>query len=1291
MSGKHWVSLLLTAMIIVGLTVSPMENAKADIGSGGKGARSYQDASGNLFIGGTYIELGLSQTGSFGASKPAPLTGSIFFHPDPTDVKPPYSYSIGLRSDGDGWETGNPPTTKDFFLPGTIDEGFSVLWSKASSDKPAVHAVGSQISKDSNINISAAVTSDESTPALLKAVSTCTLDGTLHYTQVITFKPDDKQFKTVVTLKNTSTSTVYNANYIRRFDPDQNVKQNIYNTDNYFFKDEAGGTWIVASSDSFGGSESSNYYPIDRHTALASCKNVFCFYSDDLRAEPMSGPIGFNDFSTSLGASGNVGTYGSALYDRHIYYDKAMGIKFDIGTLAPGASTELTYYSNLNPDVEGAVDKAEDVVINITQQPISRTFVEGSIEGKLRTRGEVLIEGAAVTPTYQWYQNTSASNVGGTPISGATGSDFEIPTHLTATKSYYYYCVVSADGKSVPTQLATIHIVPAGNIIYTVKFDSNSKGTVTGMPPKQTVANGKSLMAVRDPSCTGTTQTYFKGWYKTAAAAEADLWNFADPITADMTLYAGWGNPPTLTITTAALADATEGLAYTQPIAADYTGKKALIYSAVGLPSGLSIDSATGILSGNPASGTSRSTPYAVEITVKEANSVKPISAKKTLELLVGSPPSITTQPTNQESVAGTAAHFTITAAGVPSPTYQWEKWNGTSKLWEAISGAASNTYTIAATTVEMNGAQVRCVAANAHGTATSDPATLTILQSPGIITPPADQLVLVNDTATFSVVASGLPAPTGYQWESSTDNGTSWSNITGASSSTYTTPASTLSMSGTLYRCVVRNGVEPPATSKPASLTVWEKPVIALTAPSKKVTVAVGNSAAFEATLTAGSPAPTYAWEVCQAGQSTWVPVASSNALKLDLSNVTMAMNGNKYRCTATVTNTAGVTVSATSDEGTLSVQNLPTVSITPASHAIIEGSVPSVTFTATVAGNPAPTLQWQLATSGDNWADIPGAAAADFKVQNPKFSMDGQRFRCIVTNAVGTATSNVGTLTVTRWPELDTALPADVTVGAGGNAAFTVKATGTLPIAYQWQVRADASSAWANIGTNSDTLTLNSVTFDQNQSQYQCIVSNGVNPTATSRTATLTVNSAPYIIKQPQSISVAVGSTASFAVEAKGSTPLLYQWQIWNAAAKQWDDLPGATGVAYTAPSTAFDQNGTKYRCKIENVISGVTNTLLSDEAVLTITSAPFILTNPTDQAVLAPVTASFQVKAQGSEPLHYQWEFSADNGGTWSNVTSGTGINGETYVTAASDYTMNGYLYRCQVSGSVTPPAI
>ncbi|MEG0090577.1 MAG: InlB B-repeat-containing protein, partial [Oscillospiraceae bacterium] len=564
-----------------------------NIGSGGTGARSYTNAAGDLFLGGNYIEIGISEIGSLGTSSNAPTKArpvrSIFYHP--THIK------IGLRSIGGGWETGAKDTTRDFFLPGTIDEGFMTFWGASPIYQSGGCHIGNNIAKDKNITSTGTV--DHSTPSLLKGITSGTMNNVLDYVQEISFKADDKQFKTVVTLTNNSAAPLDNLYYIRRLDPDQGLNGN--NTDNYFLSDEAGGTWCVASTAPLDGT-SKLLRPIDRHTAFSRCENVFSFYTDDLRAEPITGELAFTDLGGNY-----VGN--AALDGNHFYDDKAIGLRFNIGTLAPGASTELTYYTSLNPDVEGAVSRAEDVVINITQQPIVRTFVEGGIEGKLRTRGTVLIAGASAPLSYQWYQNTSASNVGGMPIPGATGYDFEIPTSLQATTDYYYYCVVSAGGKSVPSQIATICIVPAGTSIYTVKFDSNSTGTVTGMQRKQTVANGRSVVSVRDPKCTNATQSYFNGWYKTAAAADADLWDFADPVTSDMTLYAGWIKPPTLNITTASLLDAREGFAYTQNIDADYTGKKALAYSAVGLPSGFSIDATTGTITGNPAVGTSRSAP----------------------------------------------------------------------------------------------------------------------------------------------------------------------------------------------------------------------------------------------------------------------------------------------------------------------------------------------------------------------------------------------------------------------------------------------------------------------------------------------------------------------------------------------------------------------------------------------------------------------------------------------------------------------------------------------------------
>jgi hypothetical protein len=90
--------------------------------------------------------------------------------------------------------------------------------------------------------------------------------------------------------------------------------------------------------------------------------------------------------------------------------------------------------------------------------------------------------------------------------------------------------------------------------------------------------------------------------------------------------------------------------------------------------------------------------------------------------------PAITTQPANKTVTAGQTAAFSVTASGTTPLTYQWQKNNAN------ISGATSATYTTPATTLAMSGSTYRCIVTNSAGSATSNPATLTV-------TPPVSSL----------------------------------------------------------------------------------------------------------------------------------------------------------------------------------------------------------------------------------------------------------------------------------------------------------------------------------------------------------------------------------------------------------------------------------------------------------------------------------------------------------------------------------------------------------------------
>jgi lysyl endopeptidase len=117
-------------------------------------------------------------------------------------------------------------------------------------------------------------------------------------------------------------------------------------------------------------------------------------------------------------------------------------------------------------------------------------------------------------------------------------------------------------------------------------------------------------------------------------------------------------------------------------------------------------------------------------------------------------------------------------------------------------------------------------------------------------------------------------------------------------------------------------------------------------------------------------------------------------------------------------------------------------------------------------------------------------------------------------------------------------TAQPQNQTRCVGQSVTFSVTATGTAPLSYQWR------KGGGNIsGATSSSYTIGAVGTGDAGS-FDCVVTNGCG-SATSSAATLTVNTAPSITAQPQSQTRCVGQSVTFSVTATGTAPLSYQWR--------------------------------------------------------------------------------------------------------------------------------------------------
>jgi hypothetical protein len=222
--------------------------------------------------------------------------------------------------------------------------------------------------------------------------------------------------------------------------------------------------------------------------------------------------------------------------------------------------------------------------------------------------------------------------------------------------------------------------------------------------------------------------------------------------------------------------------------------------------------------------------------------------------------------------------------------------------------------------------------------------------------------------------------------------------------------------------------------------------------------------------------------------------------------------------------TNSGG---SATTTAATLTVNFAPTITTNPVNQSVTAGS--NVSFTAAASGNPTPTVQWQVSIDGGaNFSNVSGAMSTTLSFTTSS-GQNGNQYRAVFTNTVGSATTTAAALTVTAGPVVTTN-PVDVTVNAGATATFTAAASGTPTPTVQWQFSTDGGTSFSNLGgATTTTLSVPNVTSAQNGTKYRAVFTNS-GGSATTTAATLTVNFAPTITTNPVNQSVTAGSNVSF-----------------------------------------------------------------------------------------------------------------------------------------------------------------
>jgi hypothetical protein len=478
---------------------------------------------------------------------------------------------------------------------------------------------------------------------------------------------------------------------------------------------------------------------------------------------------------------------------------------------------------------------------------------------------------------------------------------------------------------------------------------------------------------------------------------------------------------------------------------------------------------------------------------------------------------------------------------------------------------------------------------------------TVTVVSDPSI-TASGSNTICTGGSASLSSSTTGGTGTLSYQWQSSPNGSSSWTNISGATSATYNPTNIT---STTYYRVLLSATGSGCGTAQTNTVTVNVVADPAITTQPVGGTICTGGSITLSMAASGGTPSLTYQWY--RNGSSISGATNPSYA----------ATTAGTYYCIASASGSGCGT--AQTNTVTVTVVADPAITTQPVGGTICTGGSITLSMAAS-GGTPSLTYQWYR-----NGSSISGATNTSYAATT------AGTYYCIASasgSGCGTAQTNTVTVTVVADPSITAS--GSNTICTGGSASLSSSTTGgTGTLSYQWQSSPNGSSSWTNIsGATSATYNPTNIT---STTYYRVLLSATGSGCGTAQTNTVTVNvvADPAITTQPVGGTICTGGSITLSMAASGGTPsLTYQWY------RNGSSISGATNPSYAATTA-----GTYY-CIASASGSGC-GTAQTNTVTVTVVADPAITTQPVGGTICTGGSITLSMAASGGTPsLTYQW---------------------------------------------------